>query len=138
MSEETPVLMVFTVFLIILVVFLVPTLAGIWRIYEKAGKPGWAAIVPIYNLIVWMEIIRKPGYWVLLMIIPYIGVIWQIWATNLLVKSFGKDEAFTVGAVFLPFIFFPILGFGDAQYVGLPGWDKPQLHAREDVLDDIV
>lgn len=120
--------------------FMVLYVAALWKIFEKAGKPGWAAIVPIYNLIVWMEIIRKPGHWVLLMLIPYIGVIWQVWALNLLVKSFGKDEGYTIGCLFLPFVFFPILGFGDAQYLGLPGAEpqQRQLAAREDILDDIV
>lgn len=91
--------------------------AGLWKIFEKAGKPGWAAIVPIYGSIVLAEIVRKPIYWAFLMLIPYIGLIWGIWMTNLLVKRFGKDEAFTVGCVLLPFVFLPILGFGDSQYL---------------------
>ncbi len=127
--------MIFLIFVLALAALLI---AATWKIFEKAGKPGWAAIVPIYNLVVWTEIIRKPGYWVLLMLIPYVGLIWTIWATNLLVKSFGKDEGFTVGCIFLPYVFYPILGFGDAQYVGLPGWGQPQLQTREDVLDDMV
>lgn len=91
-----------------------------WKIFEKAGKPGWAAIIPIYNLVVWCEIIKKPGWWAALMLIPYIGLIWQIWATNLLVKKFGKDEGFTVGCVLLPYVFWPILAFGDAKFQGTP------------------
>lgn len=90
--------------------------AGLWKVFEKAGKPGWAAIVPIYNFIVLTEIVKKPSYWALLMLIPYVGLIWGIWSINLLVKRFGKDEAFTVGCVVLPFIFLPILGFGESQY----------------------
>jgi hypothetical protein len=93
------------------------TIAGMWKIFEKAGQPGWAAIIPIYNTIILLEIVRKPWWWLILMIIPYIGIIWGIWAMNLLSKSFGKDEGYTIGILFLPFIFIPMLGFGDAQYI---------------------
>ena len=110
-------------FIIILLMLglVVLLIASLWKIFEKAGKPGWAAIVPIYNTIVLLEIVKKPWWWLLLMLIPYVGFIWAIWATNLLVKSFGKTEAFTVGCIFLPFVFYPILGFGDAKYQGGSG-----------------
>lgn len=93
------------------------TYAGLWKIFEKAGKPGWAAIIPIYNLIVLLEIVRKPTWWIVLMLIPYLNIIWIIWTYNLLSKSFGKDEGYTIGIIFLPFVFLPMLGFGDAQYI---------------------
>ncbi|MDX1407406.1 MAG: DUF5684 domain-containing protein [Saprospiraceae bacterium] len=92
-----------------------------WKVYEKAGKPGWAAIIPIYNIIVLMEIIGKPPWWVILYFIPGVNIIFIIWATNLLSKSFGKDEAFTVGLLILSVVFWPILGFGNAQYQGPAG-----------------
>jgi hypothetical protein len=91
-------------------------IASIWKVFEKAGHPGWAAIVPIYNLYIMTQIARKPGWWVILMILPYVGLIWSIWTYNLISKGFGKTEGFTVGMVLLPVIFWPILGFGDAQY----------------------
>jgi len=89
-----------------------------WKIYTKAGKPGWAAIIPIYNIIVLLEIIGKPIWWVFLILIPCTAPIFAIWATNLLSKSFGQSEGFTVGLVLLPFIFYPILGFGNYKYLG--------------------
>jgi hypothetical protein len=97
------------IMLIIILLFIAPIVIGYWIIFQKAGHPGWAAIVPIYNFWVITQIIKKPGYWVLLMMIPYAGSIWHIWSTNLLVKKFGKSEGFTVGCIFLPFIFYPIL-----------------------------
>lgn len=100
------------------VVIIILIVAG-WRIFEKAGKPGWAFIIPIYNVIVLLEIVGKPWWWLLLIIfVPLGNIIWGIWTTNLLAKSFGKNEGFTVGLIFLPFIFYPILGFGNAQYNG--------------------
>lgn len=98
------------------VVFVLIIVAN-WRIYEKAGKPGWTAIIPIYNVLILLEIIGKPWWWLLLMIfVPLGSLIWGIWSTNLLAKSFGKNEGFTVGLILLPFIFYPILGFGNAEY----------------------
>lgn len=103
------------------VVFVVLIIAG-WRIFEKAGKPGWAFLIPFYNVIVLLEIINKPWWWLLLMIfVPLGSLIWGIWATNLLAKSFGKNEGFTVGLILLSFIFYPILGFSNAQYQGPAG-----------------
>ncbi len=97
---------------------IVLAIAGMWKVFEKAGKPGWAAIVPIYNLIVLIEIVGKPTWWVVLLIIPCVNYIALIWLTNLLSKSFGKSEGFTVGLILLPFVFYPVLGFGDAEYKG--------------------
>ncbi|WP_430613591.1 DUF5684 domain-containing protein [Flavobacterium sp. JP2137] len=102
---------------------LVIIFAAQWKIFQKAGKPGWAAIVPIYNLIVLLEITGKPLWWIFLYLVPGVNIVISIWVTNLLAKSFGKTEAFTVGLVFLPFIFSPILGFGSAQYIGPAGSD---------------
>lgn len=90
-----------------------------WKIYEKAGKPGWAILIPIYRAIVFLEIIEKPWWWLLLFLIPGINVIFLIWSVNLLSVKFGKGVGFTLGLIFLAFIFVPILAFGDAKYIDL-------------------
>jgi hypothetical protein len=100
-----------------LVIFII---AGIWKTFEKAGKPGWAAIVPIYNGIVILEIAGKPIWWILLFFIPCVNIIVAILVFIALAKAFGKSEIFGLGLAFLGFIFFPILGFGDAKYIGAP------------------
>lgn len=107
--------------LIIYVAILVLALASMWAVFTKAGKPGWAALIPIYNLIVLLEIVGKPWWWLLLMLIPLLNVVIAVWTYNLLSKSFGKSEGFTVGLLLLSFIFLPILGFGDAKYQGPAG-----------------
>ena len=89
-----------------------------WKIYEKAGKPGWAAIIPIYNLIVLLEIVGKPLWWIILFLIPCVNIVFLVWVTNLLSKSFGQSEGFTVGLLLLGVVFYPILGFGNYQYLG--------------------
>lgn len=94
-----------------------------WRIFEKAGKPGWAAIIPIYNTIVLLNIVGKPWWWILLFLIPGVNIVFAVWMMNLLSLSFGKGIGFTIGLIFLSFIFYPILAFSNAEYVG-PGGVK--------------
>ena len=92
-----------------------------WKIFTKANKPGWASLIPIYNGLVLLQIIGKPWWWLLLFLIPFVNLIFAIWVTNLLSKSFGKDEGFTIGLILLPIIFLPILGLGSAKYSGPAG-----------------
>lgn len=94
---------------------------GMWKVYEKAGKPGWACIIPIYNIIVMLEIIGKPMWWLLMLLIPCVNIVFAVWMINLLSKSFGQSEGFTIGLIFLPMIFYPILGFGNYRYLGPAG-----------------
>ena len=92
-----------------------------WKIFEKAGQPGWACIVPIYNVIVLLEIVGKPIWWLFLLIIPGVNLIVGLMLTHLLSKSFGQGIGFTLGLIFLPFIFHLILAFGSAKYIGPAG-----------------
>ena len=108
------------VIIVIYLVIIVLMIASIWTIFSKAGKPGWASIVPIYNLIVLLEIVGKPSWWLLLMLIPIVNIVILIIVYHNLSLSFGKDGGFTVGLILLGIIFLPILAFGDAKYVG-PG-----------------
>jgi hypothetical protein len=89
-----------------------------WRLYEKAGRAGWEGIIPFYNLYVMLKITGKPAWWFILFLIPIVNYVFLIWTTNMLSKSFGKEEGFTVGLVLLGFIFFPILALGDSEYLG--------------------
>jgi ABC-type sulfate transport system permease subunit len=96
-------------------------LISAWNIFEKAGQPGWTAIIPIYNLLIFLHIIGKPWWWIFLIIITPLNLVFGVWAVNLLSKSFEKGVWYTVGLIFLPYIFIPVLGFGDAQYKGAAG-----------------
>lgn len=90
----------------------------LWRIFVKAGKPGWAAIVPIYNILVELEIVGRPWWWLLLMFVPVVNVVIGIIVLLDLAKVFGKSSGFGIGLILLAFIFIPILAFGDAKYLG--------------------
>lgn len=102
--------------MIISLAIFIAFIAGVWKTFVKAGKPGWASIIPIYNLIVMLEIAGKPIWWIILLLIPLVNIIFGIIVYIDLAKNFGKGLGFALGLIFLSFIFFPILGFGDAKY----------------------
>src|SRR2546421_723618 len=93
---------------------------GFWKVFEKAGQPGWGAIVPIYNIYLLCKVAGRPGWWVILMFIPIVGQVISIILMLDVAKAFGKGVGFALGLIFLGVIFFPILGFSDAQYQGPP------------------
>jgi hypothetical protein len=101
--------------------FIILMIASMWTIFSKAGKPGWAALVPIYNLIVLLDIVGKPWWWLLLMFIPIVNFVVIIMIYHNLSLSFGKGAGFTVGLILLGIVFLPLLAFGDAEYVGTNG-----------------
>jgi hypothetical protein len=87
---------------------------------QQAGQPGWAAIIPIVNFYFLCKVARRPGWWLLLMLIPFVNVIILIIIDIDIAKNFGKGVGFGIGLILLPFIFFPILAFGSARYQGTP------------------
>ena len=90
--------------------------AGMWRVFTKAGQPGWAALVPYFQLYILIKIEEEPGWWMLWLLVPFVNffVFWRV--MDGLAQRFGKGPGFAAGLLFLPFIFFPILGFGNAPY----------------------
>ena len=106
------------VILIIYIGIMVAVIAGVWKAFVKAGQPGWSVLIPIYNIYVMTQIAKKPGWWVLLMLIPIVGIIVSFILMIEIAKNFGRDTGFGIGLALLGIIFWPILGFGDAQYIG--------------------
>ncbi len=96
----------------------VVSIAALWKVFTKAGKPGWASIIPIYNMIVLLEITGKPIWWLILYFIPIVNIVITIMVAVELSNKFNKSSGFAVGLILLPFIFYPILGFGSAEYKG--------------------
>jgi hypothetical protein len=105
---------------IIGLIVMIVIFAGIWKVFTKAGQPGWAVLIPIYNAYVLCKIAGKSGWWVLLMLLPCVGFIFAIIVTIGVAQNFGKGIGFALGLIFLPFIFYPILGYGDASYQVAP------------------
>jgi len=109
------------VFWIVLCAFAILEIAAMWKVFEKAGQPGWAAIIPIYNAIVLLQIAGKPIWWILLYFIPIVSIVIAVMVMHNISVNFGKGVGFTLGLIFLSPIFIPILAWGDAQYLGPTG-----------------
>jgi len=93
-------------------------IVSLWKVFEKAGKPGWLCLIPLYNFVVLLEILDRPWWWMFCLLIPILnlGFAWVMCID--LAKAFGKKPEFGFGIFFLCFVFYPILAFGDAKYVG--------------------
>ena len=102
--------------LIVQLAILVLMLVVGWKVFTKAGQPGWAVIVPIYNMYVMLKIAGKPGWWLLLFFVPIVNLVIGILTLLALAENFGKGAGFAMGMLFLPIIFYPILAFGSAEY----------------------
>ena len=106
-----------TAVIILYVAIILLVIVSLWIMVRKAGRPGVSQIIPIWNYIELVRISGKPLWWVILiMLIPIVNLVLLIIVLNGIAKAFGKDAGFTVGMIFLPFIFFPILAFGKATY----------------------
>ena len=108
------------IFWICEIVFVVLMVASLWKVFSKAGQPGWAAIIPIVNLYFLCKVAGRPGWWLILLLIPFVDIVIFIIVDIDIAKRFGKGAGFGIGLFLLPFIFFPILAFGSAQYQGAP------------------
>jgi hypothetical protein len=99
-------------------VFFLCLIAPMWRVFTKAGKPGWASLIPIYNTVVLLEITGRPTWWFILFLIPFVNIIVSIVLCFDLAAAFNKSTMFGLGILLLGFIFLPLLAFGDAEYQG--------------------
>lgn len=107
-----------------------PTLLGLivgvfylivwWRIFEKAGLPGWGALIPFYNIYLYIKTAQRPGWWIILLFIPIVNIIIGIVLCFDMARAFDKEIGFGFGLLFLGFIFYPILAFGAAQHQRQP------------------
>ena len=105
------------IFFIVVIVLTVIAVIGMWKMYVKAGYAGWKAIIPFYNIYILLKIAGKPGWWLILLLIPYVNIAVWLFVAIKLAKAFGKSVAFgIIGLWLFNFVGFPILGFGDAKY----------------------
>ena len=106
--------------LIIGIVVALVMIAGMWKMFSKAGEPGWASIIPFYNAYVLFKITWGSGIKFLLLLIPIANIVVVIMTQIKLAKAFGKSTGFAVGLIFLSPIFYVILGFDSPEYLGVP------------------
>ncbi len=114
----------FAAFALVFIAIAVVTLIGMWKVFTKAGHPGWAVLIPIYNLILLLRIAGLAWYWVftpLIVLIPFLGTIaylvWVVWVHHRISTRFGQGVGFTIGLTLLSPIFWLILGFGSSKYL---------------------
>jgi uncharacterized membrane protein YhaH (DUF805 family) len=98
---------------------IVLTIAVMWKIFTKAGQPGWGCLIPFYNIYLMLKIAGKPGWWLLLFFVPLVNLVIAILTIVGMATNFGKGAGFAVGMILLPIVFYPILAFGSAQYRGV-------------------
>ena len=114
------------------------TIIGQWKMFKKAGAEGYISLLPVYSLIKEMRLGGLPIYWFFLVycaVIPLIGwigpVVLAFWKNINLAKSFGKGTGTGVLLTFFPFVMYPILGFGKAEYVGPQGQIQVEVEDKE-------
>jgi len=105
-----------TILGVVYLAIIIVMIAALWKIFVKAGRPGWASIIPIYNTYVMVKIAGRSGWWVLLLFIPLVNFIIAIILMVDIAKAFGKGVGFAIGMLLLGIVFFPMLAFGDAKY----------------------
>jgi hypothetical protein len=102
--------------LVIYVAIALLMIISLWKLFSKAGQPGWASIIPIYQTVVMLQVAGKPIWWIILFFVPIANVVIAIMMLAGIAKNFGKGVGFVFGLLLLPFIFWPILGLGSAEY----------------------
>ncbi len=102
---------------ILYIALVVLIIASMWKLFEKSGQKGWAAIIPILNILVLLKVVHKELWWIILLLIPCVNIVAYVIVYFNVAKAFGKGAGWGVGVVILPIIFLPMLGFGSAQYV---------------------
>ena len=105
-------------FVVIDIIIIIVLIIADWKIFVKAGKPGWAIFIPIYNVLVMLEIVGKPWWWLLLLLIPVVNIVILVMVLYNLVLKFGKPGWHTVLALIFGVIYFPYLAFSSAEYQG--------------------
>lgn len=105
---------------IVYLVIIVVVIAGMWKTFEKAGQPGWGALIPIYNTYLLLKIGGNPWWYLLLMLIPLVNILVVAKMSIDVAKGFDQGLGFGLALWLLPFVFFPLLGFGEYEYVGAP------------------
>lgn len=108
--------------LVLLAIFVIFALAivAMWRLYEKAGKPGWASIVPFYNIFVMLEIVGRPTWWfAVILLVPIVQTVFSVIVAIDFAKSYGKGLWYGLGSLFFPFIIYPVMAWDkNVRYIG--------------------
>jgi hypothetical protein len=111
----------FAIFSIIMLIGAFVTVVAMWKVFVKAGKPGWACLIPFYNILMTLNIIGRPAWYLVFIVIPGANIVLLVILAFGLARSFGKGIPFAIGMVLFAPLFIMVLGFGKARYVGPMG-----------------
>lgn len=126
LSTSASMYQVSPIFSMVYLVMGILAIVGMWKVFAKAGQPGWAAIIPFYNIYIMLKIAGRPGWWLILLLIPFVNIVILLLVSLDIAKAFGKSGIFGIVGLFLfSFIGYLLLGFGDAQYVGSANGGTP-------------
>lgn len=112
---------------------------ALWRLFEKAGRHGWEAVIPVYNLYVWCKLTYGSGWYCISLIIPILNIISYMVLSIKTAYCYGKGFLFGGGILLLPPVFLLWLAFGDARYEGAEDWQERGMdkdYQRRDVYDE--
>ena len=104
------------IFILIMLGLAVILIAGMWKVFEKANQPGWGVLIPVYNVVLMLKIAGKPLWWIVLFFIPLVNYVIIVLVSLAIARNFGKGTGFGIGLAFLPYVFYPLLGFSNAEY----------------------
>ena len=103
-------------FALIFILLSIASIVGLWKLFEKAGRKGWEVIIPFYNFYIWLKIIKKPLWWYIFILTPFINVFMILLMIVELVKCFNKFDLLEQAAsVLFPFIYLPYIGFSSKE-----------------------
>lgn len=114
--EDTGSAALATIVLVLLFAWLVVVLLAGWKLYTKAGQPGWVALIPFLNVFGLLKIVHRPLWWFLLLLIPFVNIVFLVIIFNDLSKAFGHGVGMTVLLVLLTAVGYLVIGFGDSRY----------------------
>lgn len=97
-------------------VLVVLQVVGLWLVFEKAGRSGWQALVPLYNLFVLVDILDRSDWWVLWLLIPVVGFVFWFLLCDDLANAFGYGTAMTLALFLVPVLALPWLGLGSHKF----------------------
>ena len=106
---------------LVMAAMFIACLVGIWKMFKKAGQPGWGSLIPFYNVYLLLKIAEKPGWWLVLFVIPIVNLYALVVVSINIAKAFGKGIGFAIGLMILNVPLYAFLGLSKAQYVGVPG-----------------
>lgn len=114
--------------------------ACFWKVFEKAGKPSWAGFIPVYNIWVWLQIMRKPWWWILLLIVPGINFLLLIVMHLELARAFGqRNMSQYLIAIFVPFVTIAMIAFKpEIKFTGLPDYKKEKKSRGREWAEAII